>query len=76
MVRDGGYGGGFLRRMKPYMSKAVRAAPGMAAAIDTMLVAPATAVRDLAISLGAGVSRGGKLKGGSHGGSVLAGRRK
>ena len=41
-------------------------------ALDALLVARATAVRDLAISLGAG-SRGRKMKGGPHGGSVLAG---
>ena len=75
MVRDGGYGGGammdFLRRLKPFMSKAVKAGPSIAAAIDPALVAPAQAVKDLAISLGAG-SRGGKMKGGS----LLGGRKR
>ena len=74
MMRDGGYGGGslmdWLRRLKPFLSKAVRAAPQIAAAIAPELVAPASAVRDLAVSMGAGRHRGGKMVGGG----VLAGR--
>ena len=73
MMRDGGYGGGslmdWLRRLKPFLSKAVRAAPQIAAAIAPELVAPAGAVRDLAVSMGAGRHRGGKMVGGG----VLAG---
>ena len=86
MVRDGGFGGGglgdsirsWMKRLKPFLSKAVRAAPGIAAAINPELAAPAQAVKDLAISLGAGHGKsgrhhGGKMLGG-HGGSILAGR--
>ena len=83
MVRDGGFGGGglgdsirsWMKRLKPFLSKAVRAAPGVAAAINPELAAPAQAVKDLAISLGAGHGKSGHHQGGKMaGGSALVGR--
>ena len=75
-LRDGGFGGGSLmdwvRRLRPFLSKAVRAAPGIVGAIAPELAPAAEAVKNLAVSLGAGHgSRCGKMKGGS----ILAGRR-
>ena len=69
-----------MKRLKPFLSKAVRAAPGIAAAINPELAAPAQAVKDLAIGLGAGHGKSGRhhggkmLGGGHHSGSILAGR--
>lgn len=83
MARDGGYGGGslmdWIRRLKPFMSKAVRAAPDFVGAINPNLRAPTEAVRDLAISLGAGASKkkgGGTIGGKMSGGGTLGGRRR
>ena len=67
MVRDGGFGGGamgdnirfWMKKLMPFLKKAVRAAPGIAAAINPELVPAAEAIKTLGVSMGAG-HRGGK----------------
>ena len=83
MMRDSCYARGadygLAKALKIYnfLVMVVRAAPQIVAAVGPELVAPAMAVKDLAVSLGAGHSNSGLNKGGKMlRGSVLAGRKR